>query len=110
MIFSMNIEQKMCGFNKMVQQPKHLVVRTEFSEKCFLAIGWPPRLPDLTPCFFFLWGYLKAQVYQHRPQTLVGLKEAITQEAAANPPEMTSRVMGKTGRGSISVSPMKAAT
>jgi hypothetical protein len=36
-------------------------------------IGWPPRSPDLTPCDFFLWSYLKSQVYQHRPQTLEGL-------------------------------------
>jgi hypothetical protein len=41
--------------------------------------------------------YLKAQVYQHCPQTLEGLKEAITQEVAA-------------GRGSISVQTMKATT
>ncbi|GBM38431.1 hypothetical protein AVEN_33718-1 [Araneus ventricosus] len=24
---------------------------------------WPPRSPDLTPMDFFLWGYLKQQVY-----------------------------------------------
>jgi hypothetical protein len=42
MIFSMNMEQKMCGFNKMVQQPTHLVVRSEFSEKHFLGM--------LSPC------------------------------------------------------------
>jgi hypothetical protein len=35
--------------------------------------------------FLFLWGYLKAQVYQHLPQTLEGLKEA----------EMTSRLVEK---------------
>jgi hypothetical protein len=73
-------------------------------------IGWPPRSPDLTPCDFFLWSYLKAQVYQYRPQTLEGLKEAITQEVAAIPPEMTLRVMECTGRCSISVSTTKAAT
>jgi hypothetical protein len=56
-------------------------------------IGWPPRSPDLIPVRFFLWSYLKAQVYQHRPQTLEALKEAITQEVAAIPPEMTRRVM-----------------
>lgn len=22
-------------------------------------IAWPPRSPDLTPCDFFLWGYVK---------------------------------------------------
>jgi hypothetical protein len=26
-------------------------------------IGWPQSSPDLTSCDFFLWGYLKAQVY-----------------------------------------------
>jgi hypothetical protein len=30
-------------------------------------IRWPERSPDLTPCDFLLWGYFKAQVYQHRP-------------------------------------------
>jgi hypothetical protein len=90
MIFSMNMEQKMRGFNKVLQQPTHLVVRSELSEKCFLDmlslrgdIGWPSCSPDLTPCDFFLWACLKAQVYQHRPQTLEGLKEAITQEVVA---------------------------
>jgi len=56
-------------------------------------IGWPPRSPDLTPCDFFLWGYLKAKVYEQRPQSLRALKEAITQEVEAIPPEMTQRVM-----------------
>jgi hypothetical protein len=59
------------------------------------GIGWPPRSPDSTPCSFFLWGYLKAQVYQYRPQTLEGLNEAKTQEADVIPPEMTHRVMEK---------------
>jgi hypothetical protein len=25
--------------------------------------AWPPRSPDATPCHFFLWGYVKDQVY-----------------------------------------------
>ena len=57
-------------------------------------IGWSLRSPDLSPCDFFLWGYLKAQVYQNRPQALEALREAITQEVAAIPPEMIRRVMG----------------
>jgi hypothetical protein len=99
----MNMEQKMCGFNKMVQEPTHLVVRSEFSEKCFLGMLSPcvvtsgaRRVRQIwPPCEFFLWGYLKAQVYQHRPQTLEGLKEAITQEVAAIPLKMTSRVSSR---------------
>jgi len=56
-------------------------------------IGWPARSPDLTPCDFFLWGYLKAEVYKQRPQTLKALKEAIREEGAAIPPEMTNIVV-----------------
>jgi hypothetical protein len=52
-------------------------------------IGWSPRSPDLIPCHFILWGYLKAQVYQHRSQTLKGFKETKTQKVAAIPTEMT---------------------
>jgi hypothetical protein len=62
---------------------------------CVVDIGLPQRVPDLIPSSFFFWGYLKAQVYQHRPQTLEGLKEEITQELAAIPPEMTSMIMEK---------------
>ena len=56
-------------------------------------IGWPPRSPDLTPCDFFLWDYLKAKVYEQRPLTLEALKEAIRQEVAAITPEMILKVM-----------------
>jgi hypothetical protein len=28
------------------------------------TIKWPPRSPDLTPCDFFLWGYIKQTVYR----------------------------------------------
>jgi len=41
-------------------------------------IGWSARSPDLTPCDFFLWGYLKAKVYACHPGTIEQLKEATT--------------------------------
>lgn len=56
-------------------------------------ISWPPRSPDLSPCDFFLWGYLKAEVYKHRPRTLQELKDVIRQEVAAIPREVTRRTM-----------------
>jgi len=56
-------------------------------------IGWPARSPDLTPCDFFLWGYLKAKVYSHHPGTIEQLKEAIRHEVAAIPPAMTRKAM-----------------
>ena len=56
-------------------------------------IGWPPRSPDLNPCDFFLWGYVKSKVYEHRPSTLEHLKAAITEEINAIPHNMLERVM-----------------
>jgi hypothetical protein len=44
------------------------------------AVQWPLRSPDLSPCDFFLWGYLKAEVFKHRPRSLYQLKEAIQEE------------------------------
>lgn len=38
---------------------------------------WPPRSPDLTPCDFFLWGYVKSLVYRQPPQTMPDLMLAI---------------------------------
>jgi hypothetical protein len=39
---------------------------------------WPSRSPDLTPCDFFLWGYIKDLVYvPPLPRSLVELRERI---------------------------------
>ncbi|KAA5634671.1 hypothetical protein F3G63_34680 [Pseudomonas aeruginosa] len=43
-------------------------------------ISWPPRSPDLTPMDFFLWGYLKAKVYDTNPRSIEALKENIRRE------------------------------
>ena len=40
-------------------------------------LEWPPRSCDLTPCDFFLWGYVKSKVCVNRPQTILQLKEEI---------------------------------
>jgi hypothetical protein len=61
--------------------------------------GWPPRSPDLIPCDFFLWDYLKFQVYQHRPQTLEG-------QGGDNP----GGCCHSARNDSVSVSTMKTAT
>ena len=41
----------------------------------FLA---PSIAPDLSPLDFFLWGYIKDQVYSDQPKTIEELKTAIT--------------------------------
>ena len=37
-------------------------------------IGWPSRSPDVTPLDFFLWGYVKDQVFKTQVNELDGLK------------------------------------
>jgi len=56
-------------------------------------ILWPARSPDLTPCDYFLWGYLKTEVFKHRPRTLQALKDAIRLEVARILHDMLDRVM-----------------
>ena len=56
-------------------------------------ILWPVRSPDLAPCDFFLWGYLKGEVYKHRRCNLVELKTEIREEIQQITPAMTVRVM-----------------
>lgn len=56
-------------------------------------ISWPARSPDLAPCDFFLWGYLKEKVYQCKPRTIEDLKERIKDEINNIPPTMLNKVM-----------------
>ena len=46
-------------------------------------VEWPPRSPDLTPCHFFLWGYLKSKVYTSPPQNINDLRARIIRECDA---------------------------
>lgn len=49
------------------------------------AFEWPPRSPDLTVADFFLWGYLKEQVYKEAPRTVEDLKNRIQEACEAIP-------------------------
>ena len=46
----------------------------KFGEKFITKEKWPHRSPDLNPCDFFLWGYLKCVIYNPLPKTLDDLK------------------------------------
>lgn len=50
--------------------------------------SWPPRSPDLNPCDFWLWGYLKSTVYGDNPHNLAELKDAIHRHVRNIPPDM----------------------
>ena len=56
-------------------------------------ISWSICSPDLNPCKFFLWGYLKSKVYINRPRSIEQLKDAICQEITAIAHEMTHQVI-----------------
>ena len=60
---------------------------TEFFRHKIIALyhhnEWPPRSPDLTPCDFFLWGYLKSKVYATAPRDMADLTQRINDEADA---------------------------
>jgi len=55
-------------------------LKSKFGDKFMEKIIWPPRSPDLNPCDFYLWGYLKARVYNPLPKTLDELKSNIRRE------------------------------
>uniref|UniRef100_A0A915DSY7 Transposase n=1 Tax=Ditylenchus dipsaci TaxID=166011 RepID=A0A915DSY7_9BILA len=52
---------------------------------------WPPYSPDLTPCDFFLWGYLKSRIYRTQPANLYELLERIVNEFQLLPEAMVIR-------------------
>ena len=42
-------------------------------------LHWPPHSPDITPCDFFLWGFVKGSVYVPQlPMSLKELRDRIT--------------------------------
>jgi len=49
--------------------------------------------PDLTPCDYFLWGYLKTKVFETKPRNIADLKQRIQHEVAAIPVEMLREAM-----------------
>ena len=54
----------------------------KFDENCLISqnssFGWPPYSPDLNPCDYYLWGYLKSKVYSDPyPKTTEQLKKEL---------------------------------
>ena len=89
------------GFNKMEQTAHTAKKSMDVLRGLFPAhlislrgdIGWPARSPDLSPCDYFLWGYVKSEVFKDRPTTIDGLKAAICKTINEIPQEMTQRAM-----------------
>lgn len=72
------------------------VLRQMFPGRLISRFGdlqWPPRSCDLTPCDFWLWGYLKSRVYINNPQNIHELKENIRTEIRNISPLMLHNAM-----------------
>jgi hypothetical protein len=70
------------------------VLRENFPRRLISLRGdipWPARSPDLSPRHFFLWGYLKAEVFKRRARTTDELKDAVRHKIRAIPEAMTRR-------------------
>jgi hypothetical protein len=63
------------------------------SNKDSALIPWPPRSPDLAPCDFFLWGYVKNKVYVPTlPRDLSELRQRIVAAVDTIDVDMLQRV------------------
>lgn len=90
---------KMCGFSKLVplltRQASMDLLREHFPRRLISQRGdlqWPARSPDLAPCDYFLWGYLKSVVYANRPRTRAELKNNIRAAIVDIGPDMLEKV------------------
>ncbi len=67
---------------------KHLVNVISFRG----SVNWSPRSCDITPTDYFLWGYVKSQVYTDKPQTLNDLEANIRRVIGGIQPQLLERV------------------
>ncbi|XP_054283494.1 uncharacterized protein LOC129000557 [Macrosteles quadrilineatus] len=56
------------------------------------SVNWPPRSCDIAPTDFFLWGYVKSQIYADEPQTLNDLEANIPRVIGGIQPQLLERV------------------
>lgn len=56
---------------------------------------WPPRSPDLTPCDFFMWGFIKSKVYDTSVQDIEELKLRIQRAFSQITGEMRVNVIAE---------------
>ena len=52
----------------------------------------PPRSPDLNPCDFFLWGYMKEEAHRAQPGSTAEVKQPIREFLASIDEDLLQRV------------------
>ena len=58
------------------------------------GMDWPPYSPDLNPCDFFLWGYLKDAIYKNLIASKEDLRAEIIRQCREIPRETFKKVIG----------------
>ncbi|KDR19593.1 hypothetical protein L798_06126, partial [Zootermopsis nevadensis] len=54
---------------------------------------WPPHSPDINPCDYFLWGFLKEQVFHQHPESMAELRACIMQVCSTIDEDLCRRVV-----------------
>jgi hypothetical protein len=72
---------------------QHRILSNHFPQQFQYRFSWPPCSPDLNPCDYFLWGYLKDKVFSSAPRTLPELKERIKESCARVTRGMLTRIV-----------------
>jgi len=52
------------------------IIALDSSSKISVGINLPAYSPDMNPCDYFLWGYLKDRIYSKSPKTIDQLKKS----------------------------------
>ncbi|GFX41808.1 uncharacterized protein TNCV_389211 [Trichonephila clavipes] len=66
------------GAPSHIALPLQSLIRSPFGDDRIIShyfnYAWPPRSPDLTPCDFRLWVFLRSKVYRHQPASLASAR------------------------------------
>jgi len=57
---------------------------------------WPPRSPDITPLYFFLWGYVKDKLFSTQIPDITNLLARITDAFATITEDMLENTWRET--------------
>ena len=72
-----------------------LYVHEAFGEERTVSNGlWPPRSPDLSTCYFYLWGNLKGKMPSNNPHTIEEFKMNIRNAIAEITPNELAKIAG----------------
>ena len=94
------ITRQETSFNMMEQTPNYSVTVREWLNERFPGrwtgrhgpFYWPARSPDLTPCDFFLWGYLMDIVFREPCTSIMHLQNSIQEVCAGITKAMCRKV------------------